>query len=71
LYGKTERNETRSGMDVEMSRVRVTIFAVEKTKYYTLSLCVCNLSFLAYSAHVLCYVVICGLSGCTRFFLII
>jgi hypothetical protein len=30
--------------------------------------CVCNLSYAACKAHALCYIAVCGLSGCTIFF---
>jgi hypothetical protein len=36
------------------------------TEYWgTSSVCVCSLSYPACRAHVRCYIVICGLSGCT------
>jgi hypothetical protein len=37
----------------------------------TYSQCVCSLSYPACKAHAPCYIVICGLSGCTIFFHII
>jgi len=35
---------------------------------YIMSVCVCSLRYPACSAHVLYYIVICGLFGCTIFF---
>jgi len=49
---------------------RLTIVAMKKAISITDSEFVFSLSYLACNAHVLCYIVICGLSGCTIFFLV-
>jgi len=53
---------------VIMRRVPVTIVARKRKDYYTLWLCVCSLSSLAWNGHVPYYTVICGLSGSTIYF---
>ena len=40
----------------------------KSNKYYIFSVCVCSLRYQACNAHAPCYVVICGLSGCTVMF---
>jgi hypothetical protein len=49
--------------NVMKRRVRVTIVAVKKSVFWV---CICTISFPAFKAHVLCYVV-CGLSGLANF----
>ena len=49
-----------------MRSILVPIVAVEK-QYYLFRVYVCKLSYLTCKAHASCYIVICGLSGCTTF----
>ena len=54
-------------INVTWRRVRVTIVAVEK-QYVLRILSVCSFSYPTCKAHAPYYIVICGLSGCTKFF---
>jgi hypothetical protein len=40
----------------------------KSNQYYTICVCVCNLSYSACKAHARYYIVICGQVGCTIFF---
>jgi hypothetical protein len=53
--------------NVILKRVRVTIFALESSKYYIFRVCVCSLSRPACKAHAKYYIVICGLSSYNNF----
>jgi hypothetical protein len=50
------------------ARSRNQLLPWKSNKYYILWVCVCSLSYPAYTAHAPYYIVICGLSGCTVFF---
>jgi hypothetical protein len=49
-------------------RVLVTTVAVEKQKYYIFSVYVCSFSYPACKVHAPYYIVICSMSGSTKFF---
>ena len=54
--------------DVTLRCIRLTVVAMEKQCFlHILCVCVCSLSYPAYNAHAL-YYVICGLSGSAIFF---
>ena len=61
-----QRNKTDNlRISVTLSRVRETIFALEKQKYYILCVCVCSLSYPAFRGHAPFYIAIFLSSGCT------
>jgi len=54
--------------NVPQKRVRATIAAVEKQKYYIFWVCVCSLGYPARKAHAPHYIFICGIPCCIIFF---
>ena len=60
--------------NVLLGRVRLTVVTVQKQEvlhilnmYVCVCVCVCSLSCPAYKTHMLCYIVVCGLSGPASF----
>ena len=65
---RTQAYKVNSVLVANNETIRVTIVKWNSNKCYVFWVCVCSLRCPACSAHAPCYIVICGLSGCTTSF---